>query len=250
MGQKNPYSILGVTPSADAEEIKAAYRDLVKRYHPDIFSTYLDKFRATKKMQEINEAYALLRDPLRRNQFDKNQATSFSKQEASRGRSSPPRSSPPPRRKSSQPSDKPKWSQWAIFLGLFFLWAIVQEGFSVFIISIIGLVALTFILVGLACGFYGLNLFQDLSLTSQHTWRDLAIRLAVLVVIVVLPLYSGYRAGVTSPWLVFGVLFISSPWGWLALALSAIILSEIVALFLYIYRAGKVAKTTEILAGD
>ena len=55
---KDPYSILGVKRDATDEEIKNAYRALVRKYHPD---NYADdnplKELATEKMQEINEAY-------------------------------------------------------------------------------------------------------------------------------------------------------------------------------------------------
>jgi len=55
---KDPYSILGVSPNATDDEVKAAYRELVRKYHPD---NYTDdnplKDLAAEKMQEINKAY-------------------------------------------------------------------------------------------------------------------------------------------------------------------------------------------------
>lgn len=55
---KDPYSVLGVSPSATDDEIKEAYRALARKYHPD---NYTDdnplKDLANEKMQEINEAY-------------------------------------------------------------------------------------------------------------------------------------------------------------------------------------------------
>lgn len=55
---KDPYSILGVAKDASDEEIKAAYRELARKYHPD---NYTDdnplKDLASEKMQEINAAY-------------------------------------------------------------------------------------------------------------------------------------------------------------------------------------------------
>lgn len=55
---KNPYSILGVTKDATDEEIKNAYRELTRKYHPDKYDDDNPlKDLAKEKMQEINSAY-------------------------------------------------------------------------------------------------------------------------------------------------------------------------------------------------
>lgn len=54
---KDPYSVLGVSREATEEELKTAYRKLVKKYHPDRFTDPDQKKRAEEKMKEINEAY-------------------------------------------------------------------------------------------------------------------------------------------------------------------------------------------------
>ena len=53
----DPYSVLGVSASASDEEIKRAYRELVKKYHPDHYSDNPLADLAEAKMKEINEAY-------------------------------------------------------------------------------------------------------------------------------------------------------------------------------------------------
>jgi DnaJ domain len=70
MSQPDFYAIFGVPPSASQEDIRAAHRELVKRYHPDIYSTGDDKARATERLQAINEAYAVLGNAERRKEYD------------------------------------------------------------------------------------------------------------------------------------------------------------------------------------
>jgi molecular chaperone DnaJ len=53
----DPYKILGVSPSATDDEIKTAYRELAKKYHPDNYSGSPIADLASEKMKEINEAY-------------------------------------------------------------------------------------------------------------------------------------------------------------------------------------------------
>jgi tetratricopeptide (TPR) repeat protein len=54
---RTPYEILGVSPDATDEEIKSAYRALVRKYHPDKYRDSDLADLATEKMKEINAAY-------------------------------------------------------------------------------------------------------------------------------------------------------------------------------------------------
>ena len=53
----DPYSVLGVSPNASDEEIKKAYRELARKYHPDNYQNNPLADLAEEKMKEINEAY-------------------------------------------------------------------------------------------------------------------------------------------------------------------------------------------------
>ena len=54
---KNPYEVLGISPSATNEEVRSAYRELAKKYHPDNYVDSPLADMAEERMKEINEAY-------------------------------------------------------------------------------------------------------------------------------------------------------------------------------------------------
>ncbi|MFA5763407.1 MAG: molecular chaperone DnaJ [archaeon] len=60
------YSILGLSKGASSEEVKKAYKKMAKQYHPDISS---DK-DAEKKFKEVSEAYSVLSDPEKKQNYD------------------------------------------------------------------------------------------------------------------------------------------------------------------------------------
>ena len=65
---KNLYQILGIPTDAKPELVKAVYKALVKLYHPDVFQG--DSKFAKEKLQEINKAYEILSNKLKRQKYD------------------------------------------------------------------------------------------------------------------------------------------------------------------------------------
>jgi hypothetical protein len=65
---KTHYDQLGVKPTASPQQIRRAFRDLSKLYHPD--TTDLPAAEATEKFQQLNDAYAILSSPDRRWTYD------------------------------------------------------------------------------------------------------------------------------------------------------------------------------------
>lgn len=64
---KNPYDILGVTPTASADDIKKAYRRLAMKLHPDMNP---GDPKGEETFKDVANAYRLLRDPEKRRRFD------------------------------------------------------------------------------------------------------------------------------------------------------------------------------------
>ena len=64
----NCYELLGVAPSANNAELRKAFRQLSKKLHPD--TTSLPRNEATRKFQNVCEAYDLLSDPVLRANYD------------------------------------------------------------------------------------------------------------------------------------------------------------------------------------
>lgn len=74
MAQRDYYEVLGLKKGASADEIKRAYRKLAVKYHPD---KNPGNKEAEERFKEINEAYAVLSDPQKKEQFDQFGSTNF-----------------------------------------------------------------------------------------------------------------------------------------------------------------------------
>lgn len=68
MAKSDYYKVLGVSREASAEEIRKAYKKLARQYHPDVRP---DDKAAAEKFKEIQEAYSVLGDPEKRQQYDR-----------------------------------------------------------------------------------------------------------------------------------------------------------------------------------
>ena len=66
MAKRDYYEVLGLSKGASQDEIKRAYRQLAKKYHPDINK----EPGAEEKFKEINEAYDTLSDEQKKARYD------------------------------------------------------------------------------------------------------------------------------------------------------------------------------------
>lgn len=65
--QRNHYEVLGLPHGATVDQIKKKYRELARKFHPDVVQ---DKVMGQKVFSQINQAYRILVDPERRAQYD------------------------------------------------------------------------------------------------------------------------------------------------------------------------------------
>lgn len=66
----NPYEVLNLTPTATKEEIRKAYRSLARKYHPDANP---NNKAAEEKFKQINDAYTILSDDVKKADYDRGQ---------------------------------------------------------------------------------------------------------------------------------------------------------------------------------
>lgn len=78
----NPYEVLGINPNASDEEVKAAYKNLARKYHPDNYSDNPLSDLAEEKMKEINEAYDSIMDQRRNRSSQRNSGYSYNGESA------------------------------------------------------------------------------------------------------------------------------------------------------------------------
>ena len=73
MGITDPYKILQVLPNADQEVVRAAFRALAQKFHPDRDPSA----RAARRMIELNQAYAMVRDAQSRDELDRSMRRTY-----------------------------------------------------------------------------------------------------------------------------------------------------------------------------
>jgi curved DNA-binding protein CbpA len=88
----NFYETLGVSRNSEPEVIEAAYRALMKKYHPDLWRG--DPAVAETRAKEINEAFATLRDATRRRAYDRREPPEAPKPTKTRRKTAKPAASP------------------------------------------------------------------------------------------------------------------------------------------------------------
>jgi curved DNA-binding protein CbpA len=67
----DPYAVLGVPRDASPLQVARAHRRLAKRHHPDLHEGAEEATEAAERMRRINEAWAILSNPVRRGEYDR-----------------------------------------------------------------------------------------------------------------------------------------------------------------------------------
>ncbi|MEE9303750.1 MAG: DnaJ C-terminal domain-containing protein [Thiotrichaceae bacterium] len=92
MGHKNYYKTLGVEQKASAKEIKSAYRQLARKYHPDVSK----ESNAEERFKSINEAYDVLGDDKKKKSYDEQLSYASSHSSSHSGSNQDGAFNPPP----------------------------------------------------------------------------------------------------------------------------------------------------------
>lgn len=110
MSVTDPYKVLQVMPNAEQEVLRAAFRALALKYHPDHDSSA----RGARRMIELNEAYAMVRDPESRAHLDRARLRNYD-YEATPSGNGAAKSPPPPRASNAGTQlDQGRYAGWTL----------------------------------------------------------------------------------------------------------------------------------------
>ena len=127
MAEESYYELLQVQPTADVEVIRAAYRSLARRYHPD--QNPSPSAEATTK--RLNGAWEILSDPAKRAEYDRQFAAGSSSRPAPPPRppNRPTQETPPPRppNRPTQETPPPRALHGSGFLGWWEDWGVAAS---------------------------------------------------------------------------------------------------------------------------
>jgi curved DNA-binding protein CbpA len=125
---KSFYEILEVSPSASNAEIRTAYLNLAREYHPDRVPEHLTKLRADaeEKLKQVNQAWEVLGDAVKRRQYDLGARGNRGVHDDSRPRAAAVPPTPPQRpRIFDLLRAKKDVVKWALFVGILTLFFVV-----------------------------------------------------------------------------------------------------------------------------
>ena len=134
MAEESYYELLQVTPTADLEIITGAYRALIRRHHPDRNPSPT----ADATTKRLNEAWEVLNDPAKRDEYDRELTAGSSSRPAPPPRppNRPTQETPPPRPKPSPPpraSEPDNQDVLWVTLGLLIVLAIIAAATLIFL---------------------------------------------------------------------------------------------------------------------
>lgn len=198
MSEQDYYQVLGVRPSATRDEIRRAYRRLARQVHPDTNPEWEDDREANARMAVLNAAYAVLRDPARRTEYDRERRSHANERERRARAYGPPRAHRRPRAASPKPHPRAEPVQIVfrppvdqqvtlsllalllLFLGVFCASGALRQG-SVLNVVLAGAAFLGCALSTMAAlpdfqGYVmldqkGLTIYPPLGLTAERTYR-------------------------------------------------------------------------------
>ena len=110
MGVTDPYKVLQVLPSAEQEVLRAAFRALALKYHPD----HDESSRAARRMMELNEAYAMVRDPSARAQLDRARLRKYDYEATPAGNGESKTPAPPRASSAGTQLDQGRYAGWTL----------------------------------------------------------------------------------------------------------------------------------------